>query len=88
MIVAMTLTVDKSGRLALPEPVRDRLGLVAGGDIEAIETAEGIMLKPLQPKPALKREGSFWVHTGDVDFNAIQSIEDDRNERARNLWGS
>ncbi len=37
----MTLKADKAGRVILPKPVRDRLGLAAGSDLEMIETVEG-----------------------------------------------
>lgn len=37
----MTLKMDKAGRVILPRPVRERLGLHAGSDLEMQETPEG-----------------------------------------------
>ena len=62
----MTLKIDKAGRVILPKPVRDRLGLTAGNDLEIQETPEGIVLRPDGPKPSLIRNGSFLVHTGEI----------------------
>ena len=62
----MTLKVDKAGRVILPKPVRDRLGLQAGSDLEVAETPDGLLLKPANRKPSLVRKGSFWVHMGEI----------------------
>ena len=35
----MTLKVDKVGRVILPKPIRDRMGLGPGRHVEFIETA-------------------------------------------------
>ncbi len=37
----MTLKNDNAGRIVVPKPIRDRLGLRAGADIEVIETVDG-----------------------------------------------
>jgi len=39
--MGMTLKIDRAGRVILPKPVRDRLGLHAGSDLEILETKEG-----------------------------------------------
>jgi looped-hinge helix DNA binding domain, AbrB family len=62
----MTLKIDKVGRVILPKPVRDRLGLRAGSDLEVQETPEGVLLKPADRRPSLIGKGSFWVHTGEL----------------------
>jgi AbrB family looped-hinge helix DNA binding protein len=53
----MTLKMDKAGRVVLPKPLRDRLGLRDGSDLEVEETAEGIVLKPLEDRPAMIKRG-------------------------------
>jgi AbrB family looped-hinge helix DNA binding protein len=45
--------------VVLPKPVRDRLGLHAGSDLEIRETAEGVVLTPVEQKPSLVKEGRF-----------------------------
>jgi AbrB family looped-hinge helix DNA binding protein len=85
----MTLKIDKAGRVVLPKPMRDRLGLRAGSDLEIEETAEGIVLKPAARPPSLIKKGSFLVHTGEVPhgYDILKAIEDDREEQMRKAWG-
>ena len=85
----MTLKIDKAGRVILPKPVRERLGLRADSDIEAQETAEGVTLRPIQPRPSMIKVDGLWVHTGKAahGFDAVQAIRDDREERMRKLAG-
>jgi len=85
----MTLKIDKAGRVILPKPVRDRLGLHAGSDLEIQETADGVVLKPVDRKPSLVKEGSFLVHTGEIPagYDILKAIDEDREERIRKVWG-
>jgi len=83
----MTLKMDKAGRVVLPKPVRDRLGLHHGSDLEVEETAEGLMLKPVESRPPMVKKQGLWVHTGKVPpgFDAVQAIRDEQEERMRKL---
>ena len=85
----MLLKIDKAGRVILPKSIRDRLGLHAGGDLEIQETAEGVMLKPVDRKLSLVKEGSFLVHTGEIPagYDILKAIDEDREERMRQIWG-
>lgn len=85
----MTLKIDKAGRVILPKPVRERLGVRAGSDLEVQETPEGVLLKPAERRPSLLKKGSFWVHTGELPagYDILKAIDDDRDERLRKAWG-
>ena len=85
----MTLKIDKAGRVILPKPVRDRLGLRAGSDLEMEETAGGIVLRPAERRASLVKKGSFLVHTGEVPagYGILKAIDEDREERIRKAWG-
>ena len=85
----MTLKIDKAGRVILPKPVRDRLGLHAGSDLEIQETPDGVVLRPADRKPSMVKKGSFWVHTGELPpgYDILKGIDDDREERTRKAWG-
>lgn len=85
----MTLKIDKAGRVILPKPVRDRLGLHEGSDLEMVETPEGVMLKPVEACPSMVKKQGLWVHTGKVPpgFDVLQAIRDDREDRMRKLSG-
>lgn len=85
----MTLKVDKAGRVVLPKPVRDRLGLHEGGDLEMQETSEGVILKPVEVRPSMIKKRGLWVHTGQLPprFDVVQAVKDDREDRIRKLSG-
>jgi AbrB family looped-hinge helix DNA binding protein len=85
----MTLRMDKAGRVILPKPLRDRLGLNAGSELEIQETPEGVMLTPADRRPSMIRKQGLWVHTGKLllGFDSVHAIEDDREERIRKLVG-
>ena len=85
----MTLRIDKAGRIVLPKPVRERLGLRAGMKLEMNESSEGLVLRPANQKPAMLRVNGFWVHQGvapkGFDWNRL--IEEDREEHHRKILG-
>jgi AbrB family looped-hinge helix DNA binding protein len=85
----MTLKVDKAGRIVLPKPVRDRLGLHDGSNLEMEETPEGVVLKPVGRKSSLVRKGRFLVHTGQLPsgYDTFEAIDQDREERERKILG-
>jgi AbrB family looped-hinge helix DNA binding protein len=85
----MTLKIDKAGRVILPKPVRDRLGLRAGSELEIEETGGGVMLRPAERRPSLIKKQGLWVHTGKVPagFDVVQAIREDREDRIRKLAG-
>ena len=85
----MTLKIDKAGRVILPKPVRDRLGLHAGSDLEIQETPDGVVLRPADRRPSMVKRGSFWVHTGELPpgYDILKAIDEDREERMRKAWG-
>ncbi|MEP6538602.1 MAG: AbrB/MazE/SpoVT family DNA-binding domain-containing protein [Bryobacteraceae bacterium] len=85
----MTLKIDNAGRVILPKPVRDRLGLRAGSELEMRETAEGLVLKPAERRPSLIRKGSFLIHSGEIPagYDILKAIDEDREERMRKAWG-
>ena len=85
----MTLRMDKAGRIVLPKPVRDRLGLRAGMDFEIAESSEGLVLKPVIEMPSMVRVNGFWVHQGVAPkgFDWNRFIDQEREERHRKVSG-
>ena len=85
----MTLKIDKAGRVVLPKPVRTRLGLRAGSDLELEETPDGVILKPSEQRPSMVKIEGHWVFTGKVPpgFDVVQAVKDDREDRIRKLAG-
>jgi AbrB family looped-hinge helix DNA binding protein len=85
----MTLKIDKAGRIVLPKPVRDRLGLRVGMDLEVAESPEGLVLKPVNQRPSMVRVNGFWVHQGTAPegFDWDRLIEEVRDGRHKQLHG-
>lgn len=84
----MNLKIDSAGRIVVPKPIRQRLGLRPNTEIEMVEQADGVLLRPVEQKPSMvMRENGLWVHTGkiDPDYDLSKLIDDVREERIRDL---
>jgi AbrB family looped-hinge helix DNA binding protein len=89
IIDAMTLKVDKAGRIILPKPVRDRLRLREGSELILEEHAEGVTLRPAEYKTSMAQENGVWVHQGQAPsgFNWDAVVDTIRDERIRDASG-
>ncbi|HLA64141.1 MAG TPA: AbrB/MazE/SpoVT family DNA-binding domain-containing protein [Rhodothermales bacterium] len=90
----MTITLDKFGRLLIPKPVRDRLGLKPGDELvldvrEGGDGAPSLELRPESAEPPLRYEGNLLVHTGRLPdtFDPDAFARQQREERERKLMG-
>jgi AbrB family looped-hinge helix DNA binding protein len=85
----MKLTLDKSGRVVLPKPLRQRLGFRVGTTFEAMEASGGLLLRPVTQRPSLVERSGFLVHTGEIipAFDWQQLSDDLEQERARDMLG-
>lgn len=84
----MHVTLDKYGRIVVPKPVRDRLGISEGTDL-VVEIEEGrLVLRPV-PESVLEERDGLLVSTADVppgvDVRAV--LEDVRAARSRKIAG-
>jgi AbrB family looped-hinge helix DNA binding protein len=88
-INGMELRIDQSGRIVLPKPLRERLGVKAGATFEATEVAGGLLLRPVTQRRALVEEDGFLVHTGEATrpFSWEDLSEDLEKERLRTFLG-
>jgi AbrB family looped-hinge helix DNA binding protein len=86
---AMTLKIDNAGRLVIPKPLRDRMRLEPGADLEVEETAEGLLLRRISQKPSLIEQNGLLIHIGKPpkSFDWERIIEDEREERTRDVAG-
>lgn len=90
----MEVTLDKYGRIVIPKPVRERLGLGPGSSLElSVEPTEGggeaVALRPARQEPVLQRKGHVLVHTGTADrpVDPVEAVQRSRQERIRKLAG-
>jgi AbrB family looped-hinge helix DNA binding protein len=88
-INGMKVRLDKSGRMVLPKKLRQRLGVRAGSAFEASETAEGVLLRPIQKRPSLVERNGFLVHVGQAthSFDWQELFNDVEQERLRDILG-
>jgi AbrB family looped-hinge helix DNA binding protein len=81
----MRTTIDKAGRVVIPSALRDRVGLVAGSELEVTEDGTGIRLERIAPGPKLVKVGRRLVArptVGADDRPAVDIaalIEEERN---------
>ncbi len=80
-------TVDKSGRLVLPKPVRDELRLQPGDELEVRREADTILLSPIHTPVALHKEHGVWVYRSGTPAtdSLVELIEKERRNRGRQI---
>ena len=85
MMNDMNVKIDKSGRIVVPKPLRDRLGLKPDMELEVQEQADGLLLRVPVPHPTMVNVDGLWVHQGTAQANAdwARVLEDVRDERLR-----
>lgn len=85
----MNVKIDGAGRIVVPKRVRERFGFKPGMDVEMVEGPEGLLLRAAERRPALVREGVLLVHTGPAppEYDLRNVVEDERDERMREIWG-
>jgi AbrB family looped-hinge helix DNA binding protein len=76
----MTITVDKAGRIVIPQAVRDRLHLVAGSQLILKLVGEHIELRHKPETARVAKKGKLRVIVGGDAFHAGEAILADREE--------
>lgn len=87
---ATEIKIDRAGRVVIPKPLRERLGIKPGTRLEAHEERHGLLLRCKPERPTLVRERGLWVHHGEprggVDLEHL--IDEVREQRARAILES
>jgi AbrB family looped-hinge helix DNA binding protein len=81
----MTVSIDKAGRIVLPKKLRDHFRLQAGSELEIVPGKNGLELRPVEQKSAMKRVGKLWVHQGVPQRPIENAVEEMREERIAEL---
>lgn len=83
------LTIDKAGRIVLPKPIRAKLQLAPGDELEMEYLDDRITLRPLRGTAQLRKKRGVWVFYSGEPLSAAtveETIERGRRERDdRNL---
>jgi AbrB family looped-hinge helix DNA binding protein len=77
------LRIDKSGRIVVPKPLRERLGLKPGTELEALDQPGGLFLRTVEQRPTMIKIDGLWVHRGAAQAGAnwdrlIQEVREER----------
>lgn len=85
IIYGMKLRMDKAGRVVFPKPLRKRLGVGSEMELEAVEQAGGILLRPLMQKPSMILVDGLWIHQGAAEPGADWEhvLDEIREERTQ-----
>jgi AbrB family looped-hinge helix DNA binding protein len=86
-MVLMKVTIDKAGRIVVPKPVRDALGLDPGDELELESTAARITITPVHDTMPLRQESGVWVYRSGKPLSAgvveetLRTIRREREDR-------
>ena len=83
----MTTRIDRFGRLVIPKPIRDRLGLEPGTELEMEERDDGILLKPADEDIPLEMHDGILVYAGKLGGDVTGLARKDRKRRIRHVMG-
>ena len=90
-MVFMMVTIDKAGRIVIPKPVRDALGLDPGDELELESTAEHLTIRPLRDTMPLRQERGVGVYRSGKPLPAgvveetMRTIRREREDRSLGL---
>lgn len=70
IINGMNVRIDKSGRIVVPKPLRERLGFKPNVQLNAIEQPDGVLLKRVEERPSMIKADGLWVHQGTAEPGA------------------
>ena len=80
--------LDSMGRIVIPKPVRDDLGLMPGDSVELERSETGLTLRPARDNPPLRQKRGVWVFgTGEplaartID-ETLSRVRGERNSKA------
>ena len=87
----MRVSIDNAGRIALPKPIRDAVGLTRGQEVEVRLAGVIIEIEPIQPPvrlreragrlPVLEVEGEVPPVTDEDVRRALEAQRREREER-------
>lgn len=85
-----TISMDRSGRLVLPKPIRQQLQLEPGEPLELESFEDHIVLRPVRATAtAYKKHGILVFRTGPLKASVVdETIRRVRKEREQQILGT
>ena len=83
----MQSTIDRSGRIVIPKPLRDGLHLAPGTALSVEERNGEIVLKPTTATTPLRRKAGVLVYSGQPTGDLVEAVDEHRRERTRRAAG-
>jgi len=73
----MKATIDKAGRLVIPKPLRDRLGL-RPGVVEVVADGAGLRVEPLTAESLIERGARLVIPASGtpLDADTVRALRD------------
>ena len=84
------ISIDRSGRLVLPKPVRQHLQLEPGESLELESFEDHIVLRPVRGHASMYKKRGVWVFRAGAPLKASvvsETIRRVRKEREQRLLG-
>lgn len=70
----MRTTIDKAGRLVVPKPLRDAVGLTSG-EVEVTQDGGGVRIEPVSGRGTTEEKGRLVIDGPiDLDDSAVRSL--------------
>jgi AbrB family looped-hinge helix DNA binding protein len=73
----MRATIDKAGRLVIPKPLRDHLGLTPG-EVEVTADGAALRVEPIAGESLGERDGRLIIPAGgaEIDDAVVRTLRD------------
>ncbi|MGI6098190.1 MAG: AbrB/MazE/SpoVT family DNA-binding domain-containing protein [Lentisphaerae bacterium] len=81
------VSIDKAGRLVLPQQVRRHFRLLAGDSLDLEVLADGIFLRTRARQADLVEDNGLLVHEGEIDGDLVPLVERLRDDRDADVLG-
>lgn len=87
-VLPVEISIDSVGRIVIPKPLRDALGLVPGSTLDISRYGAGLQLLPTGRTARLVDEAGVLVATGDtaIDDDVVFGLIDTGRRRPRSRW--
>ena len=85
----MTTKIDKFGRILIPKPMRQRMGLTPGSPVSLVEGDGGTVEISAEPsEPLLEMQDGLLIYTGPIgEIDPVDAVRQIYEERADRHWG-